>query len=119
MPSYQRRRGRIAKFWPVTENEDQRGNRVLSADTTTEPYVRRAAEFSERSSRAEVPGQQQINVVRLIVDHEMPGVGLWSLCEWEGEMWDVIAPVAYHHGTRQVRHWSVMIRRRPINEEVL
>ena len=112
MASHQRRFGRPAKFWPVKATEDDRDNRVLKVDMDADPYVCKAAEFPQRSSRAEVPGQQQIIVTRLIVD-ETVGTGLWGKCEWEGEMWDIVAPPTYHHGTRHTRHWSIDIRKRP------
>ena len=112
MPSHQRRFGREAKFWPAVMTVDDRNNRVLKPDMDAEPTVVKAAEFPQRSSRAEVPGQQQIIVTRLIVD-ETVGAGLWGKCEWEGEMWDIVAPPTYHHGTRHTRHWSIDIRKRP------
>lgn len=117
MPSYQRKNARFAKFWPVHEVVDQRGNRVVEANFDVEPYVRKAHEMFEQSSRAEVPGQQQIDVRRLITDHDMPGVGLWSIVEFEGDLWDIIAPPRYFHGTRHTRHVSIMIRRRPVNDD--
>jgi hypothetical protein len=38
----------------------------------------------QRSSRAEVPGQQVIDVVRLIVKDDLDGVTLWSRVEYNG-----------------------------------
>jgi hypothetical protein len=79
-----------------------------------DPYIVSAAVIPQRSSKAEVPGQQEINVVRLIVDPDLPDVNLWSRVEYLGEMWDVISPPAYHHGSRRVRHWSLDIRKRTV-----
>ena len=114
MPSYQRKRGREVKLWPAILKEDARGNTILETDIENmEPLVTTAAEFPQRSSRAEVPGQQQIIVTRLIVSEDA-GMGLWGKALWEGEMWDIVAPPTYHHGTRHTRHWSIDIRKRPV-----
>ena len=123
MPSFQRRRGRPVKIWPSKEVQDDRGNRVVTADMDAEPFVTRAAEFPQRSSKAEVPGYQQIVVTRIIVSDDLsklgwplsvPGGGLWGRVEWDGETWDIAAPPTYEHGTRHVRHWYLDIRRRPV-----
>src|SRR5699024_12459267 len=71
-----------------------------------------------RSSRAEAPGQVEVNVYHMIVRADIPDVTLWSYVKWRGEMWDVSAPPEYHHGTRHVRHWTVEIRKRPGNVNV-
>lgn len=114
MSSRQRRRGQTVKVWPTHEIEDKRGNKVNAPDLTDDPIVVKAAAIPQRSSKAEVPGQQQIDVVRLILDAELPGVTLWSRVEYLGDQWDIVSPPAYHHGSRHVRHWSMDIRRRPV-----
>lgn len=110
--SVQRRRGETARIWKMVQIIDGRGNETLRADPTS-PHEVRAAFIPQRSSRAEVPGQQQINVVRMIVDHGLADVGLWSRVEYQGKQWDVVTPPSYHHGTRKTRHWSIDIRERP------
>ncbi|MGL5825556.1 MAG: hypothetical protein ACRCYU_12210 [Nocardioides sp.] len=77
------------------------------------PQRVRAAFIPQRSSKAEVPGQQVINVTRMIVDPHIQDVDLWSRVEWEGKSWDIASPPAYHHGPRRSRHWSIDIRQRP------
>lgn len=111
--SVQRRRGQTAKAWPSKLTTDRRGNHVRVADLEVEPYVVQAAFIPQRSARAEVPGQAQINVVRMIVDPHIEGVDLWARIEWNGSQWDVVSPPAYHHGSRRVRHWSIDLRERP------
>lgn len=111
--SLQRRRGQIVKIYPTKIVTDSRGNESRQADMDGDPLVLHAAAIPQRSSKAEVPGQQQINVVRLIVNAELPGVDLWSRVEYLDSFWDVAAPPAYHHGPRRLRHWSLDIRRRP------
>lgn len=110
--SVQRRRGQTARVWKTKRVTDNRGNSVVVADADG-PHEVRAAFIPERSARAEVPGQAEINVNRMIVDADLEGVNLWSRVEWRGEVWDVVAPPAYHHGTRRTRHWSILIRKRP------
>lgn len=110
--SAQRRRGQPARIWKSRSVVDNRGNRVLVPDADG-PYEVRAAFIPQRSARAEVPGQAQINITRMIVDADLDGVSLWSRIEWRGALWDLVSPPAYHHGTRRTRHWSIDIRERP------
>ncbi|MFI2673899.1 phage head-tail adapter protein [Streptomyces albidoflavus] len=91
---------------------DRRGNTVQSADPAS-PITVTAAFIPQRSARAEVPGQQQINVVRMLVRAGIEGLDLWSRVEWAGKSWDVVSPPAYHHGDRRTRHWSLDLRERP------
>lgn len=101
-----------AKIWKTVVITDNRGNEVRVADADG-PHEVRAAFIPLRSARAEVPGQQKINVTRMIVDANLEGVELWSRVEWDGKVWDVVTPPAYHHGTRRTRHWSIDLRERP------
>jgi hypothetical protein len=110
--SLQRRRGQRARVWKTKKVIDNRGNEVLAADLDG-PHEVRCAMIPQRSARAEVPGQQQINVLRMIVDAHLTGVSLWSRVEYDGRQWDIVSPPAYHHGSRHVRHWSIDIRQRP------
>lgn len=110
--SLQRRRGQPAKVWKTVTESDRRGNTVKAA-TEVGPHIVRAAFIPQRSSRAEVAGQQQIDVVRMICDANLEDVDLWSRVEWQGRQWDIVSPPQYHHGTRGTRHWSIDIRRRP------
>ena len=110
--SLQRRRGQAITLWPVTEAVDRRGNRVRAADEanaiTTKGWV-----IPQRSARAEVVGQQQINVIRIGIAADLAGIELWSNVVYGGKDWDVVTPPAYHHGTRHTRHWSIDLRERP------
>ena len=91
---------------------DNRGNEVMGVDMEDGIEVV-GAFIPQRSARAEVPGQAEINVTRMIVRHDIPNVGLWSRVLWNGRYWDVVTPPAYHHGTRHTRHWSIDLRERP------
>lgn len=111
--SRQRRRGQTVKIWKTTKGLDARGNPYLSPDLDSEPIVVTAAVIPQRGSKAEVPGQQMIDVVRLIMAPDQEDVTLWSRVWYAGDYWDIVSPPAYHHGSRQLRHWSMDIRRRP------
>lgn len=110
--SRQRRRGQWATVYPSITTTDSRGNEVQRPDMD-KPIRVRAAFIPQRSSKAEVPGQAQINVTRMVVDPHIEGIDLWSRVEWDGKSWDLAAPPAYHHGPRRSQHWSIDIRQRP------
>lgn len=82
-------------------------------DPEAEPIVTTGWVIPQRSARAEVAGQQAINIVRIGVTHDLSDVGLWSQVDWNGSRWDVVTPPAYRHGTPHVRHWSIDLRERP------
>ena len=113
MSGFQRRRGQPAKVWPTRTLTDSRGNAVVAVDLDAVPIEVRAAFIPQRSARAEVPGQQQIDVVTMLVAADLPEVNLWARVLWRDRYWDVVSPPAYHHGTRHVRHWSMDLRERP------
>lgn len=77
----------------------------------------RYAERWIRSSKAEVPGYQTIDVRRLIIKDTLPDPTVWSIIVFGGEdgedRWEIIAPPQFHRGTRHTRHWSVDVKRRP------
>jgi hypothetical protein len=110
--SVQRRRGMKALVWKTATTTDRRGNMVLLPDAIG-PHEVRVAQIPQRSARAEVPGQAQINVIRLIVDPNLDDVTLWSRVDFNGKTWDIVTPPAYHHGSRKTRHWSIDLRERP------
>jgi len=113
--SYQRRRGQPAIIYPTKVVTDSRGSHVEMADMDR-PIPVAAVFIPQRSSRAELPGQQDIDITRMIVGADVPGiekVDSWSRVKWNGSMWDVVVPPAYHHGSRHTRHYSMDLRRRP------
>ncbi|MFG1602850.1 phage head-tail adapter protein [Actinoplanes sp. NPDC049265] len=110
--SVQRRRGQTAFIWKSMAIIDNRGNEVRVAEDDG-PYKVRAVFLPQRSARAEVPGQAQINVIRMLIDADVEDVDLWSRVQWNGRLWDVVTPPALHLGSRRVRHWSIDIRERP------
>lgn len=112
MSTYQRRRGIPAKVWRTVKREDARGNEVKYPDPDNKHDIK-VWIFPQRSAKAEVNGQQHINIVRIGTAADLEGVDLWSRVEMQGKEWDVVTPPAYHHGSRTTRHWSIDIRERP------
>lgn len=110
--SVQRKRGQTAIVYPRKTITDSRNNSVIVSDMDN-PITVRAAFIPQRSSEAAVAGQQEIFVVTMIVDADLPNVGLWSTVTWRGADWDVVSPPEYHHGTRGTRHVSIDLRKRP------
>ena len=112
MPAVQRRRGLPANVWRVEEQTDARGNIQLIA-VPENPFKVTIWVYPQRSARAEVPGQQRINVVKIGIPGHIQGLDLWTRIEFMDRQWDVVSPPAYHHGTRATRHWSIDVRERP------
>lgn len=95
---------------------DQRGNEVIRP--VEQGYHNlRASITPGRGSRAEVPGQQEINIYHVTVNPDLKGVDLWSQVEWNAFRWDIVAPPVLHPGIRRTRHWSFDMRLRPAGHE--
>lgn len=113
--SVQRRRGLPLTLWPVKVVTDNRGNEVKIADEDS-AIATKGWMIPQRSAKAEVPGQQKIDVIRIGVKADLGNIDLWSRVVWNGAPYDVVTPPSYHHGSsRHVRHWSIDIRKRPSN----
>lgn len=111
MAPIQRRRGIPATVWRVEKQTDNRGNvHKIAVPDVNEVVVWM---IPLRGSRAEVPGQQPINVIRVGVPGHFTDVDLWTRVEMMGREWDAISPPSYHHGTRHTRHWTLELRERP------
>lgn len=108
----QRRRGQPALIYKSKSVIDSRGNQVQLVDELN-PHAIKVWTVPQRSSRAELPGQQDIYIVRFGTDANLAGVDSWSQIEYNGYRYDVVVPPAYHHGTRHTRHWSIDCRKRP------
>ena len=118
--SVQRRRGLVALVYRQKLQVDRRGSEQYVVDLSN-PYRVRVSSVPVRGSKAEVPGQQQIVVYTMtftpdprdVETTQLKDIGLWSRVLWNGDLWDVVAPPIYHHGTRHTRHWSMDVRERP------
>lgn len=121
MSFQRRRRGQAAVVYPGVLTEDRRGNKQRVVDLEN-PVPIKGVFLPQRSARAEVPGQAQINVTRVILDSDLPmrlenvgnaEVGIWGRVRWRDLDWDIVTPPGYHHGTRHTEHWTMDIRERP------
>lgn len=115
----QRHRGQKVEVYSTIEVTDFRGQTVSTADMDN-PFEMTAWIVPDRSSRAEVPGQQDITVYQMGVDYPLssgvPPIDLWSRVKWDGAYWDVATPPSRRFGTRHVRHQTLTLRRRTIRE---
>lgn len=116
MTIQRRRQGVPTYIWRSRVEVDRRGNEQIRAYPEDRLYTRVWIK-PQRSARAEVPGQQQINITTVgfaLPESEMGDVTLWSRVEMNGKEWDIASPPQYHHGTkRHSRHWSMDLRERP------
>ena len=112
--SLQRRRGIPITFYPRVLTTTGRGDKQFTVDMDN-PVTTRGWVSADRSAKAEIPGQQEIDVIKIGVPAGMEekGLGIGARVELLGEAFDVVQPPAYRHGTRHVRHLSVTLRRRP------
>lgn len=123
--SFQRKRGPQVAIWRSVLTTDRRGHEIRVLDTEVRegkdvpkadrnPHRVRVAVMPQRSGKAELPGQQQINVVTLVIPPNLPGIDLYSRVDYEGKSWDVVTPPARRHGIRRhTEHDSIDIRQRP------
>ena len=111
MAVLQRRRGVTITIHPSVETIDRRGNRTIRP--LGFPFTVSAWIVPDRASRAEVPGQQEIDVYTIGTKADLTDVDLWSRIEWDGRWWDMVSPPAKHIGTRHTAHWTLTVRKRP------
>lgn len=107
----QRRRGKTARFWLAKPTTNFFGDKVQTA--LDGPYETRVWVIPQRSSRAEVPGQQEINVIRIGVDPAIDAT-IWARVEIDGQFYDVASPPGRRYGSRHVRHQSIDLRLRTV-----
>jgi len=106
------------KIWPPVKQTDSRGNEVLRPNLNATPIVVPYSGQWDRSSIAELPGQQLIDVRLIQVEYSdrTKKIAPWSeveLSDTPGARWDIISPPSLRWGTRGVRHLTLEIQRRP------
>lgn len=115
MATWQRRRGQKAYLYERIQRTSTRGNITWEPDINGPTQAVRVAESHDRSSQAELVGQQVIEVRQLIIKTHLTNPQVWGMVFFDGQWWDIESPPAYRHGTRHTRHWTVKIARRPDN----
>ena len=101
------------QYWLATTHQDFYGDAVEVADDG--PYTTLASVAPERSTRAEVPGQQEVDVINVRVALDLD-VTLWSKAYFDGRYWDLEAPPAKHYGSRHVQHQTLKLRLRTVDD---
>lgn len=112
--TYQRKRKGIpATFYPIKKVKDSRGNEKKVHDESR-PIAGKVWIFPQRGAKAEVTGQQTINVLRIGTKADCSEVGLNSRVEFNGRVWDVVSPPADRTPSgRHTGHYSMDVRERP------
>lgn len=112
----QRRRGTEITFYPMKKVQNNRGEFIQVPDEEN-GWVTRCAESFDRSSRMEIPGQGEIEIISVLVSARYP-VTMFSRAEYLGSAWDIVGPPARRQGVRATRHQTVLLRRRPGPKDV-
>lgn len=103
-------------FFPRTQQTNSRGESQWAPDRTSPQRVRMGL-TADRTSRAEVRGNVEIEVYEVRLPFKLEGVGPGAVVLWDGSEWDIAAPPMLRPSrTHSVRHITVQIRRRPFTE---
>lgn len=109
-------------FYPRVQKATSRGPMKWVADRENPIEGLKVGISTDRTSRAEVRGHVEIEVInaRFPYSHNgMPleGVGPGAILNWDGSDWDIAAPPSIRKTrTHSIRHLTVQIRRRPFTE---
>lgn len=115
MVTWQRRHGHEIVIYPTISTVDNRGTASKAADLAS-PVTTKAWIIPDRSTAAEVPGQQEIDVIKVGIEPttelDNAEIDRYSRVDWDGDDWDVVAPPSKRYGTRHVAHRTLTLRRR-------
>jgi hypothetical protein len=114
VPYQRRRRGIPIRYWKTETRDDVWGNTVTVPEDG--PWDTTGWVIPQRSSRSEVPGQQEIDVLRIGVDFNL-NISLWSRVQIEDTFYDVAAPPGRRNGSRHTRHQTVDLRKRTVEPQ--
>lgn len=99
----------VMDVYPEVETYNSRGEKMKRPSET--PVRVRFTSSEDRSSKAELPGQVSIRVVKGIA-RKAP-VGQWARVVYDGEEWDIASPPRFTPGmSRSLRHVEFTIRSR-------
>lgn len=100
----------IVKIYPSVLHLDRDGNEILVAGN--ESYTRNATVAEDRQADAELAGQVDNKVVRLII-RDAPGIDSFAEIWFRGEQWDLGGPPHFSNGvSRAVKHVEISLRSR-------
>lgn len=104
------------QFYARTQQANRRGEEQWAPDWANPQRVRMGI-TADRTSRAEVRGNVEIEVYEIRLPASLKGVGPGAVVIWDDSEWDVVAPPQLRPTrTHSVRHQTVQIRRRPFTE---
>ena len=102
-------------FYPRAQMKNSRGESQWAPDRSAPQRVRMGI-TADRTSRAEVRGNVEIEVYEVRLPFRLRGVGPGAVVVWDGSEWDVAAPPLLRPTrTHSTRHITVQIRRRPFS----
>lgn len=104
------------KYVPRVKKANSRGEKIWTHDYANAQEFRIGLS-ADRTTRAEVRGDVEIEVYNARLPAKLLGLGPGGRILWDGSEWDFAAPpMARLHRTHSVRHYTVQIRRRPYTE---
>ncbi len=109
--SYQISHGQPVTVWPIKQITDTRGNVQTVPDLDAEPKRTRAHVQPAGAERVNVVGQLDAVLVVMHLDQTVV-IDAWSLIEYNGAMWDVIAGPQEHGSVRHTRYIEITCRQR-------
>lgn len=102
--------------FPRTQQANRRGEEQWFPNWDA-PVKTRMGITVDRTSRAEVRGNVEIEVYQIRIPASIQGVGPGATILWDDAEWDVVAPpMVRPTRTHSVRHQTVQIRRRPYTD---
>lgn len=107
-------------FYPRVQKATTRGPKMWVEDRDN-PLELKIGISTDRTSRAEVRGDVEIEVINARFPYSvggvpLEGVGPGAILSWDGSDWDVAAPPSIRKTrTHSVRHLTAQIRRRPFS----
>lgn len=100
-------------LWPVRTIHNRHGEAEYSADLDN-PIRLRVTTSEDRSQIADLPGQVDVDIMRVISRH-YPGRegGTWSRCRLDGVDYDLAEPPRFSPGpSKASEHWEFKLRSR-------
>lgn len=97
-------------LYPVKKVTDSRGTKSKTPDLDN-PFHLRVNCSTDRQSTAELPGQVDVKVLKVIAPFNTP-VDSWGRAYFRGEYWDLPIPPSISNFTKATRHVEFLLRSR-------